>query len=675
MKPFFTTLAAIVLTIHGALADQSGWILETSSSKNYTGAPVANGRIGILPWSQPFSVRHVILNHVFERNSRFGVSRVLKGINPFGLSMTIDSQPITENDIRDWHQAIDMRRAGHSTWFKVPDKAAVSYTVYALRNMPYAGLIHVRIAAEQDIVLEMKNTPRIPDGYKDIFKQCTTLKSGGHQTVMVTISGKSEFGAQNVAASYSFITGDELPSGSMRIGKADTTGSATLGIEMKKGQIAEFSLFAVICSSRDFTFPESEAERQTVYALNEGTGRLLAAHEKLWDELWQADIEIEGDAESQKVVRFALFNLYGSCRSGSRLSMSPMGLSMQGYNGHVFWDSELWMYPPMLLLNEPIARSMMDYRTDRIDAARRRAETYGYDGAMFPWESDDSGNEATPQRALSGPQEHHITADIAIAAWNYYRVTGDKQWLREEGFPMIKQCARFWTSRVEPNPDGSYSVRNVVGADEYARGVDDNAFTNGAACYALRCACKAAKACGQKPDPEWKRIADNIRIPRFDDGTTKEFEGYDGQMIKQADANLLGYPLDIITDKKALLRDLEYYFGKIDPRHGPAMSYAIFCVQYARLGMAQKAYEMFRLSFEPNLREPFGVLAETAGSDNPYFATGAGGLLQAVINGFGGLEITDKGIKQVKTVLPPGWKKLTIKGVGPQKKTYTVINE
>lgn len=77
--------------------------------------------------------------------------------------------------------------------------------------------------------------------------------------------------------------------------------------------------------------------------------------------MWQGDIEIEGDDEAQRVVRFALYNLYASCRAGSRLSIPPMGLSSQGYNGHIFWDTELWMYPPMLLLNEGIARSMVDY--------------------------------------------------------------------------------------------------------------------------------------------------------------------------------------------------------------------------------------------------------------------------------------------------------------------------
>ena len=151
---------------------------------------------------------------------------------------------------------------------------------------------------------------------------------------------------------------------------------------------------------------------------------------------------------------------------------------------------------------------------------------------------------------------------------------------------------------------------------------------------------------------------------------TREHATYNGEMIKQSDANLLAYPLGIITDPKIWEKDMEYYTDRIDPKDGPAMSYSVFCVQYVRMGDAKKAYEMFRRCYEPNLRAPFGVIAETATSNNPYFATGAGGLLQAVINGFCGLQITDEGIVQVPSVLPKHWKKVTVTGVGPEKKKF-----
>ena len=391
----------------------------------------------------------------------------------------------------------------------------------------------------------------------------------------------------------------------------------------------------VICSKRDFVDPYNESERQITYAIHEGTDRLMAFHCQLWNELWQGDIRIEGDDDAQRAVRFALFNLYSFGREGTGLSISPMGLSSQGYNGHIFGDTELWMYPPILLLNQGIAESMVNYRTNRLAAACKRAITHGYRGAMFPWESDDAGEESTPTFALTGPLEHHITADIAIACWNYYCVTHDLHWLRSHGYQLMKAVADFWVSRAERNEDGSYSIRSVVGADEYAI-----------------------------------EVGKNIRILSFANGVTREHATYNGEMIKQSDANLLAYPLGIITDPKIWEKDMEYYTDRIDPKDGPAMSYSVFCVQYVRMGDAKKAYEMFRRCYEPNLRAPFGVIAETATSNNPYFATGAGGLLQAVINGFCGLQITDEGIVQVPSVLPKHWKKVTVTGVGPEKKKF-----
>lgn len=391
----------------------------------------------------------------------------------------------------------------------------------------------------------------------------------------------------------------------------------------------------VIYSKRDFVDPYNESERQITYAIHEDADRLMAFHCQLWNELWQGDIRIEGDDDAQRAVCFALFNLYSFGREGTGLSISPMGLSSQGYNGHIFGDTELWMYPPILLLNQGIAESMVNYRTNRLAAACKRAITHGYRGAMFPWESDDAGEESTPTFALTGPLEHHITADIAIACWNYYCVTHDLHWLRSHGYPLMKAVADFWVSRAERNEDGSYSIRSVVGADEYAI-----------------------------------EVGKNIRILSFANGVTREHATYNGEMIKQSDANLLAYPLGIITDPKIWEKDMEYYTDRIDPKDGPAMSYSVFCVQYARMGDAKKAYEMFRRCYEPNLRAPFGVIAETATSNNPYFATGAGGLLQAVINGFCGLQITDEGIVQVPSVLPKHWKKVTVTGVGPEKKTF-----
>ena len=158
-------------------------------------------------------------------------------------------------------------------------------------------------------------------------------------------------------------------------------------------------------------------------------------------------------------------------------------------------------------------------------------------------------------------------------------------------------------------------------------------------------------------------VADRIKIHRFEDGTTREHSTYDGERIKQADVNLLAYPLNVVSDQETLLKDLRYYEPKL-AEEGPAMGKAIFSIIYARLGDVDNAFRLYQESYEPNKRPPFGTLAESATSDNPYFATGAGGMLQAVLFGFGGLHITDAGVVQKDPILPQAWQSLTITGVG-----------
>lgn len=659
-------ILGIILSVTSLKAEEERlWQLHAVDIQApYAPAPMANGCIGILPQKEPFAVEHVMLNHVFDAASPHVVSRVMRGINPFCLSMKIDNKKVDTSNISDWQQTIDMRRAVHQTSFHT--LTDVSYELCALRNLPYAGLIRVTVQACKDMLLEVRSGMGIPDDYSQSLIRYREMEADGNRMYMLESDATSRFGYRRVASTSSFLFNGEQ----IKPIYDEATRELFFSIQLKKGETFCFSLVGSVCSSRDFFDPYNEAERQVIYAVHEGEEALMQAHYRLWDELWQGDIRIEGDDDAQRIVRFALFNLYSSCRGGSRLSIPPMGLSLQGYNGHIFWDTELWMYPPMLLLNQDIARSMLDYRFDRLPAARKKALAYGYRGAMFPWESDDSGEEATPTHALTGPFEHHITADIGIACWNYYCVTRDMRWLQREGYPLLKEIADFWASRVTRNQDSSYSIHNVTGADEYANGVTDNAFTNGAASLALKYACQAAEICGEKVPEIWREIGENIRILQFENGVTREHSTYKGEMIKQADANLLAYPLGVITDEYRQRQDLEYYAERIDQKDGPAMSYSVYCVQYARMGEADKAYEMFRRCYEPNLKKPFGVISETPTSNNPYFMTGAGGLLQAVLNGFCGLQITDEGIVQLPSALPSHWKRVTVTGVGSDKKTY-----
>jgi trehalose/maltose hydrolase-like predicted phosphorylase len=679
LRLIFFSIIAFQSLLGKVYSQNDEWNITTTKSDNYTGVVVSNGQLGILPSKHLFGIEHVILNNVYDLDPYSEISRILQGMNFGNLEMEIDGEKITDANIRNWKQTLNMREARIITSFSFKDEATISYSIYALRNVPNAGYIDIKVEVNKEIAIKV--TGKISTPSSDYQKPKNTYKLlKDSETTMPVLQSVALSSSKNhkISTSATFIWHDINSSRENR--RPELTYSTPsewencLSFEKKinKGDTLEFAWAAAECSDKDFTDPKSESERIIIFNLLTARDVLLQQHKNIWNKLWEGDIIIEGDLQAQQDVRLALYHLYSFGRGDNDLSIAPMGLSVQvPYNGHIFWDTELWMFPPLLVLNQDIARSLVNYRFNHLDAAKRKARTYGYQGAMFPWESDDTGEEATPPFALPGTFEHHITADIAIAFWNYYRVTKDKIWLKEKGYPLLKEVADFWVSRAFKNNDGSYSIKNVIGANEFAANIDDNAFTNGSAITALNYATHAATELTIKANPEWKTVADKIVIHRFKDGTTMEHSKYTGDKIKQADANLLSYPLDIVNDKETILKDLKYYEPKLAVE-GPAMGKSIFAVIYARLGDTENAYRLFKQSYEPNKRSPFGALSESAIENNSYFATGAGGMLQVVLFGFGGLHFTDNGIIQKDPILPKEWKSLTIKGVGIDKKTFVV---
>ncbi|MBE7173421.1 MAG: glycoside hydrolase family 65 protein [Williamsia sp.] len=641
---------------------------------NYYGVTVANGMIGIVSSPEPFKIKDVVLAGAYDLYGRGRVSNFLRSFNLLNMNMDIDGNRIQASAVSNLHQELDMHAASFTTSFNYGDKATISYTYYSLRHLPFTVLSDVSITARKDISFTASSVMEAPDALRDVENYYNEIDRP-HVTIrLLTSQAKSPTGKLLMCASNTFLFTEPHGSEPRVIHEMWDNNMHLMKFtrQLKSGETYRFSVAGSSITSAHHDDPLNEAERLTIFALLEGRDRLLQFHQKAWNELWKSDIRIEGDPQSQQDVHSMLYHLYSFVREGTAFSPSPMGLSGLGYNGHVFWDAELWMYPALLVLHPELAKSMVEYRFQRLEAAKKNAFANGFKGAMYPWESAASGVEETPVWALSGPFEHHITADVALAAWNYYLVTGDKQWLRERGWPMLQATAQFWASRVERNGPGKYEIKNVVAADEWAENVDNNAFTNAAAKANLRFATEAARVLGEKADPDWETVAANIPILKFPDGVTREHAQYKGEGIKQADVNLLAYPLKEYTDPAQIKKDLAYYETRIPDQGTPAMTQAVLALLYARLGNREKAWHWFKDAYEPNLNAPFRVIAETKGGTNPYFATGAGGILQSVLMGFGGLDITPNGIQQVNSVLPQQWKSLTITGVGPQQKTFTV---
>ncbi|MBB5637943.1 trehalose/maltose hydrolase-like predicted phosphorylase [Pedobacter cryoconitis] len=674
MKRINVLLFIALLVACFTLKAQDPWKItaDKPNPANYYGVTIANGMIGIVSSAEPFKVKNIVLAGAYDQYGRGRVSNFLNSFNLLNMYLEIDGKRLTAADVSNFRQELDMRHASFKTTFDYGDKATITYTYYSLRQLPFTVLANVSIKAKKAVTINAASVMEAPDALKEVQNYYNEIDRPHVTISLLTSTAKSPTGKLQLCASTSFIFKEahgqeprvihEMWDNNMHLMKFSK--------KLDQGETYNYAVTGSSITSAHHSDPLNEAERMTVFAKLQGSDRLLAFHNQAWDELWKSDIQLGGDPQSQQDIHSMLYHLYSFTRAGSPFSLSPMGLSGLGYNGHVFWDTDIWMFPALLVLHPEIAKSLIDYRFDRLDAARRNAFSHGYKGAMFPWESADTGVEETPVWALSGAFEHHITACVALAAWNYYAVTQDKEWLKEKGWPILSQTADFWASRVERNGAGLYEIKNVVAADEWAENIDNNAFTNAAAKVNLQHAAAAAKLLGIKPNPDWSLVAQNIPVLKMENGVTKEHAGYKGEGIKQADVNLLAYPLKVITDPVQIKKDLEYYEGRVPDEGTPAMTQAVFALLYARLGNTEKAYHFFKDAFEPNLLPPFRVIAETKGGTNPYFATGAGGILQSVLMGFGGLDITPSGIVQIGSKIPAQWKSLKITGVGTEKKTY-----
>jgi beta-phosphoglucomutase len=416
--------------------------------------------------------------------------------------------------------------------------------------------------------------------------------------------------------------------------------------------------------------------------------------------------------------------LIGASPHNDRVSVPAKTLSGLGYRGHVFWDTEIFILPFFILTQPSIARNLLTYRYHTLDGARRKAAHDGYKGAMFAWESAATGDEVTPRWAMPNDpyaedvriwvrdREIHISADIAYAVWQYWQATGDDMWLRDYGAEIILDTALFWMCRVEWNAKQErYELSGVIGADEYHEQVNNNAFTNRMVQWHLEKAIAVyqwlqhqfsvgavspfenrATELAQKLQltPErlrhWQAIVTQMYIP-YDakTGLIEQFEGFfqlkdidlkeyeprdrsiqavlgidetnQRQVLKQPDVLMLLY---LMRGTQAfpycpdvLQTNWNYYASRTDITYGSSLGPAIHAILASDLEAADP-YEQFMQAALVDLEDTRGNSADG------IHAASAGGVWQAVVFGFGGIQLKDS--QPVATPhLPDTWTRLKFK--------------
>lgn len=685
LSPVAAAIAAATipaLAVAQQNADPRWSITATLPCADYYGATVANGNIGITSSSEPLRNARMILSGTFDRSHPNDIIRLQEGYNPLDMTLSVNGHPVTADNITNFTQTLNLRHSMMECAFTVPGQLSVRYTTLAVGGMAGSAMTLVTLDPLADIDVEVTNHLATPSWMHHINGVRPRFITEGKKEIdMLSSSASTPMGRMTAAAASGFVFDSREDSMIRRLTPAPASPDSatdmvqTFAVSLRKGEPFSFALAASLVNSQSASLPQNAAERAVCSLQLEGTAPALKRHREYWNRMWEGDIEIDGPAEDQQDIRHMIYAIYSSVESDASASPSPFGLSTTGYSGHVFWDTDLWMYPPMLVLNPPIARSMADYRADRLEGAQKNFRTSG-GRALFPWESADEGLEETPLTATTGIQEIHVSACVAIALWQRFLAESDTTWLRAKAFPVLKATADFWAGRADREDDGQWHIRNVVGADEFAENVDDNAFTNAAAKKNLLIASRAASLLGLTPDPRWEEVARGLAFHKMDGGVTAEYRGFNGQTAKQADVNLLAYPLGEITDPAQIERDLAYYTRVIGLQNTPAMTEAIFSILYSRLGQWDNAEHYYRESYTPNRFGPFRGISECKGGRSPYFITGAGGALQALLMGYAGIEITDSGItspapRPAGVNLPRGWKSLTVRRPGQPPITVT----
>ena len=489
------------------------------------------------------------------------------------------------------------------------------------------------------------------------------------------------------------------------------------------GKTVVIDKYAAVASGRDTDSVSAQVYREIEAVTTRGFEAELAMHETCVERLWQeAEVRIEGDAELDHAVRFNIFHLMNTPDPlDNRVNIGAKLLHGEEYGGHAFWDTELFVLPFFDYVFPDIARKLVEYRYLLLDKALENARDNGYEGAKYPWESADTGEEECPSwtieydgscyRCYVADYEHHVTADIAYGLKHYVDVTGDEAFMEDMGAEILLQTARFWASRMTWNEEKQhYEILQVTGPDEWHEPVDNNAYTNHLARWNILTAIGLYRKYQQeKPglaarlrdqlrltEPEiarWQERADKVFL-QAESGLIEQFDGYfsipdavitewdkngmpitpkaclgkrgrERCLLKQADVVMLMYLLPEVYDKETQRINFDYYEQRT--MHRSSLSPSIHCMAGLNVGDAKRAYAYLERSAYVDIRN------NQRNTREGIHAASAGGTWQCVTLGYCGMRIDPDGVLAFEPRLPERWTKVTFRIRHKDQKLHVTV--
>jgi protein-glucosylgalactosylhydroxylysine glucosidase len=549
---------------------------------------------------------------------------------------------------------------------------------FPIAKMGGEEMIAAVIASGQNLDNKPVPTPdRAPVWYPGYTRVVST--DGDTRGLALRLQGRAEQGLTMAEAAVIGLP-PGLSADDVKLEKGPYKLSLDFVANVHKGQTYTFTKYVAV--SRQNWGGDDRADLALAEAArSKGFDRLLAEHQAAWRGLWTSDIVVDGAPAVQKAIHSDLYYLLSNTTTGTAWPMGACALT-PGYAGHAFWDSDSWVFPALLLLHPQRARPIVMFRHRTIAPARERARQHDVLGTMYPWEADpETGVDVTPNFAYEVYREVHVNADIAIAQWQYYLATGDKDWLKTNGWPVIEGIAQFWASRVtHDEAHDRYEIHHVTSPDEAYNDVPNDSFTNAAARKALRIAVKAARVVGATADPKWAEIAAKMYIP-FDAAHQRHLD-FDASVphdkITWMGSSLvwLMYPnLDLPMPPQVRRNDFDFQLQELK-RHGDdpnEMMMVMMAVGAAELGDAKAAGAWIERNLVGFLKPPFNVRTETVANNAGYILATSAGFVQSFAYGLTGLRIDDNGLTAAYApVLPPGWTSLALKGVSFRGKRFDI---
>lgn len=558
--------------------------------------------------------------------------------------------------ILNYSQILDWRTGSVTTecdWVHWGGSVHIQTRIYMARHLKHLGCVELTITPDGTrpyTVIDRVDGSFMP--LKGEMEYQLQRPSDGIKTVF------GYFGARRrmLAASTAVLLDGEYAAGDVVTQPGGY--SRQINMRFEGGRSYKFVKFGALFSDLQSSDPINAAATLVGGAAADPE-QVWQDHVAEWAKLWEHDIEIDHPG-AQMLARNALYQLYSNLSENLQVSPGPTGLTGNAWGGHIFYDADTWTFPPMAVMNPELARCYVDYRFNTLPGARRNAAAHRMKGAEIAWESAEFGDETIP--SLPYATQRHINSDVALAQWQYYLVTGDKDFLRDQAMEVLAANADFWVSRANWNAaEDRYEIHNVCCPDEYALIKNNNAMTNYSAKASIGLAIKASRILDRPIDPDWQKVADKLWIP-FDEvhNCIKEHDTFDGGCVKQADATLVIYPWEMPLSEEVKRNTVDYYRQFLESQK-IMMSSAIDGVIACELNDPETGWQML-LDLLQHIRGDFLLASESAFNETMSLLTGLGGMLQLFIMGFGGVRIHDDELQYINH-LPAAIKSMKLKKI------------